>query len=384
MTRPPRLLHLISGLEIGGAETMVLRLGLGLRDRGWEVTVVSLIEPGPVGRDLLDAGLPVMSLKMRRGRPSPFGLARLHRVLRKFRPDVLQTWLYHADLLGLLAGKAAGVPRIAWNVRASNMDMSRYRTFSRWTRAACARLSRLPDVVVVNSEAGRAYHEGLGYRPRRWEVIPNGFELATFQPDPGARAALRGELGIAPDDVLVGLVARFDPMKDQENFLRACALAGRRHRELRFLMVGEGATPSNELLAGWIDQAGLRGRVACLGPRSDLPRVYAALDVAALSSRTEGFPNAVGEAMACGIATAVTDVGDARALVADTGLVVPPSDPTALAEAFDRLIREGAEGRKRRGMLGRRRIEENYALANIVQRYADLYSGIAGKRSCAA
>ena len=382
--RARRVLHLISGLEIGGAETMVLRLALGLRDRGWEVTVVSLIEPGPVGRDLSDGGVQVLSLKMRRGRPSPVGLGRLLGLLRALSPDVLQTWLYHADLLGLLAGKAAGVPAIVWNVRASNMDMSRYKKLSRWTLAACAKLSRLPDVVVVNSEAGRLHHAGLGYRPRRWEVIPNGFDLESFRPDHEARAALRKDLGVSPEDVLVGLVARFDPMKDHENFLRACGLAAQQDREARFLMVGEGVTSSNEVLAGWIDAAGLRERVICLGPRSDLPRVYAALDVAALSSRTEGFPNAVGEAMACGVACVVTDVGDARLVVADAGLVVAPSDPVALAGAFHRLIAEGAEGRKRRGLLGRRRIEENYGLPRIVERYAQLYSGLAGERPCAA
>lgn len=381
--KPLRVVHLISGLEVGGAERMVRRIAVGLRDRGFEVTVASLIEVGPVGRQIAADGIPVLSLRMRRRSPSPAGLLRLMAVLRRLSPDVLQTWLYHADLLGVVAGRIVGVPAIAWNVRTSNMDMSRYRKLSRWTLAACARLSRLPDVVVVNSEAGRDYHAGLGYRPRRWSVIPNGFDLDEFRPDPAGRAAFRCEIGASADEVLVGLVARFDPMKDHETFLRAAGLLARQCPDVRFLMVGEGVTAENTTLSGWIEAQGLSGKVRLLGLRSDLPRIYAALDIAALSSRTEGFPNVVGEAAAAGVPCVVTDVGDARQMVGETGIVVPPADAEAFAAGLERLIAEGAEARRQRGARARQRIEEGYGLARIVGRYAELYEELGEARSCA-
>lgn len=381
--KPPRVVHLISGLEVGGAERMVHRIAVGLRDRGFEVTVASLIEVGPVGRQIAADGIPVLSLRMRRRIPSPAGLLRLMLLLRRLSPDVLQTWLYHADLLGLVAGRIVGVPAIAWNVRTANLDMSRYGKLSRLTLAACARLSSLPDVVVVNSETGRDYHAGLGYRPRRWSVIPNGFDLDLFRPDPTGRAAFRSEIGVSANETLVGLVARFDPAKDHNTFLRAAGLLARRRPDVRFLMVGAGVTAENTTLSEWIEAQGLRGKVQLLGLRSDLPRVYAALDVVALSSLTEGFPNVVGEAMAVGVPCVVTDVGDARQMVAETGIVVPPADAEALAAGLGQLAAEGAEARRRRGALARQRIQDDYGLARIVGRYAELYEELCEARSCA-
>jgi glycosyltransferase involved in cell wall biosynthesis len=381
--KPLRVVHLISGLEVGGAERMVHRIAVGLRDRGFEVAVASLIEVGPVGRQIAADGIPVLSLRMRRRIPSPAGLLRLMGLLLRLSPDVLQTWLYHADLLGLVAGRTVGVPAIAWNVRTSNMDMSRYGKLSRSTLAACARLSRLPDVVVVNSETGRDYHAALGYRPRRWRVIPNGFDLDVFRPDPAGRAVFRCEMGVSADEILVGLVARFDPMKDHDTFLRAAGLIARLRPEVRFLMVGEGVTAENKTLSTWIETEGLSGKVRLLGLRSDLPRIYAALDIAALSSRTEGFPNVVGEAMATGVPCVVTDVGDARQLVGETGIVVPPADAEALAAGLGQLVAEGAEARRLRGARARQRLEEAYGLPRIVGRYVELYEELREARSCA-
>jgi glycosyltransferase involved in cell wall biosynthesis len=378
-----RVVHLISGLEVGGAEKTLHQIALGLRDRGFDVTVASLTRVGPIGRQIAAEGVPVLSLGMRRGSPSPSGFLRLVGHLRRLSPDVLQTWLYHADLLGAVAGRAVGVPAIAWNLRTSKLDLSPYRRLSRWTLAACARLSRLPDVVIVNSEAGRDSHAGLGYRPRRWVVIPNGFDLDLFRPDPAARAAFRREIGAKDGEILVGLIARFDPAKDHGTFLRAAGLLARRRPDVRFLMVGEGVTVQNATLSGLIKAEGLSEKVWLLGLRDDLPRVYAGLDIEALSSRAEGLPNVVGEAMAAGVPCVVTDVGDARRMVGETGVVILPGDAEALAAGLERLVAEGAETRRRRGVRARQRVAEEYGLARIVDRYAELYQELGEAKSCA-
>jgi len=217
------IVHLITGLGVGGAERVLVRLASALpRDR-FDTLVVSMLEEGPLAAPLRDAGIDVRTLGMAPGRPSVRALRQLVRLLRERRPDVLQTWLYHADLMGLAAAALSGVGTVLWNIRASDLDLSHSRVQSRWTRWACARLSARPRAVVVNADAGRVWHEALGYRPREWVVIPNGVDVSAFRPDPAAREAVRAELGISSDAPVVGLIARWDPAKDHGTFLAAAA-----------------------------------------------------------------------------------------------------------------------------------------------------------------
>jgi glycosyltransferase involved in cell wall biosynthesis len=374
-----KMVHLISSLYVGGAETTLYKLLSQINRQGFEAAVVCMIESGPVGERILKLGVPVYSLGMRRGRPSPVGLWQLVRFLRQERPEILQTWLYHADLMGMVAGKLAGVRTILWNVRACDMDMSQYRPLSAWTRRVCAWLSGWPAAVIVNSEAGRVFHARSGYRPRRWVLIPNGFDTRQFKPDPVARRDVRHELGLAEDDLLVGLVARFDPMKDHETFLRAAEQLIQTHPRTHFVMVGDNITRDNAVLSALIAQTQLGKQVHLLGRRSDVPRLMTALDIATCSSYSEGFPNVVGEAMACGVPCVVTNVGDTPRIVGGAGVVVPPKDPGAIADGWRRVIAMGTEGRQPLGQAARKRIEENYSLECVVRQYEDLYSSLIAK-----
>jgi glycosyltransferase involved in cell wall biosynthesis len=371
------LLHLITGLNRGGTEVFLERLLLGLDRRKFTSTVVSLTTIGPIGERLRAHGISVEALGMRRGFPSPTGLAKLMRLLRRQAPHVLQTWLYHADLLGAFASPFARGTRLVWNVRASNMDMQRYRPLSGWTVRACAWLSPWPHAVVVNSRAGRDFHVQLGYRPRQWVLIPNGVDGQEFRPRPEARAEMRRELGLTPDAILIGLVARFDPMKDHDNFLRAAGSLAHQRPDVHFVCVGEGVTAENAMLRIGIEDAQLSGRVHLLGPCADVPGLTAAFDIAALASLSEGFPNVVAEAMACGVPCVVTDVGDAASIVGDTGIVVPPEDPTALAEGWSQLLALSATERNRLGQRARDRIEREFSLAHTVTQYEAFYSSLA-------
>jgi glycosyltransferase involved in cell wall biosynthesis len=229
----------------------------------------------------------------------------------------------------------------------------------------------------VNSLAGQAVHTSLGYHPRRWVHIPNGVDLDRYQPDPDARRAVRAELGLPDDAILIGMNARYDPMKNHSGFIQAAGQLVRSGLDVHFLLAGEDVDPGNSVLAKLIGRENLSGRVHLLGRCEDIPRLDAALDVLAMtSSFGEGFPNAVAEAMACGIPCAVTDVGDAAFLVGNTGMVVPRDNHGEMATAWGRLIKVGELERQRLGVAARRRVLENFSLSKAVASYEELYSGL--------
>lgn len=366
------IVHLITGLELGGAERMLAQVA-GCADRGrFRPVVVSMTRPGPTGSMIEAAGVEVRSLDLRRRLPDPRGVVRLARILRELRPAVLQTWLYHADLLGALARHFGPAGHLVWNVRCSEMAGSGLLC------RVLARLSAVPDCVVVNSMAGQRAHTAYGYRPRRWSLIPNGFDTALFCPSEQARRRVRDELGLAEGAVAVLLPARVHPMKDHGTFLAAAAVLAAAHREARFALAGGGTGPGNRALAEAIEGHGLAGRVQLLGPRLDMPALYNAFDIVALSSAYgEGFPNVLGEAMACGVPCVATDVGDAAAIVADCGAIVRPRDPRALAAGWEHLIGLGRDGRVALGLRARRHIVGNYDLSQTVRRFEALYEEIA-------
>jgi glycosyltransferase involved in cell wall biosynthesis len=285
----------------------------------------------------------------------------------------VQSWLYHADLLSTLASKYSGSPILIWNVRCSNMDLGQYRSLTRWVQRVLAWRSATPAAVVVNSEAGKRQHERLGYRPRRWDVIPNGFDTQRFRPDSSVRRSVRKEWHVQEDAVIVALVARVDPMKDHAAFLEAAQEVAKARRNVCFFLVGK----DTQALAPGVAARGLTERTRILGHRSDIECLLPGVDVLCLSSGFgEGFPNVLGEAMSCGVPCVSTDVGDARSIIADTGIVVPAHDPAALAHAIIDLIDRGPAARELLGRAARARVETEYSLASIIDRYAALYSDL--------
>jgi glycosyltransferase involved in cell wall biosynthesis len=250
------------------------------------------------------------------------------------------------------------------------MDLAHYPTTTRLTLRVLAFCSRAPQVVIVNSQVGQQFHQAVGYQARRWEVIPNGFDMLRFRPNASARQWVCEEFGVQTDAVLVGLVARVDPMKDHDTFLDAAGLVAKARTTVRFLLVGR----DTQTLKSAVDQRGLTDYVHLLGERGDVDRLLPGIDIACLSSISEGFPNVLGEAMACGIPCVSTNVGDARSIIGDTGLVVPMRDPVAMARAIMDLIDRGHAAREQLGRAARARIESEYSLPKIVDRYTALYS----------
>jgi len=374
---PVRVLHIITGLQTGGAGMMLYKLLAHMDRRRFSNSVISLIEPGAVGPMLESLNIPVTTLGMKPSVASPISIAALAHHIRQSKPDLIQTWMYHSDLLGGIAGALSGHVPVVWNIRRGSLNKDVTKPATRWVARACALLaSNLPCRIVCCSEAAATRHAEFGYPRKRITIIPNGFDLDSFRPEAEARNEIRDEFGIPRDALVIGLVARFHPTKGHANFLKAAGLLLDRCPDVHFVLCGNGVSWNNLALAQSVEAAGTSARFHFEGRRDDIRRIMAAVDIATSSSIVEGFPNAVGEAMACAKPCVVTDVGDCAYLVGDTGIVVPPSRPDMLADAWMNLIEAGAAERDRRGAAARLRVEEQFSIDAIAGRYQDLYGEV--------
>jgi glycosyltransferase involved in cell wall biosynthesis len=322
---------------------------------------------------------------LKRNAPNPFHALSILPLARRIGPQLIQGWMYHGNLMASMATLALrksalrkSAPRnrtpVLWNIRQTVYDLRNERWLTaRFIRLGAA-LSAGPSAIIYNSQTSATQHQDLGYRAEKRVIIPNGFDCQVLHPDEAAHKAMRAELGIADDTVLIGLVARYHPMKDHIGFLKAAGMIVRSHSQAKFVLAGTGVSSKQPELAEAVKQNELQDQVILLGERSDIPGLNNAFDIGCSASAWgEGFSNSIGEAMACGIPCAVTDVGDSAYIVGDSGLVSPPREPEALANAIERLIDMGAAGRQQLGAKARKRIETEFSLPAIVQRYEDLY-----------
>lgn len=345
------VIHLITGLRSGGAENMLLRLVKNIDKSRFECTVISISDKGTLAPAFHALGVRVHILGIRSFATTGKGLARLFQILRAHPCDVLQTWLYHADFLGLVVKLLNKKTKLIWNIRCSEVR-SKDVPFTTLLLIKILRFfSSVPDVVIVNSTAGLEYHKRIGYRPAEWRIIYNGFDLARFCLDLQARKQKRVELDIDEKSPVIGFVARYDPMKDFPNFFDAMEIVAQSISDVRIVMVGERLTPENDELVGYCQAKNIMGKAILLGECNDIPQVLAAMDVLVSSSRSEGFPNVIGEAMASSVPCVATAVGDMETLIGDFGRIVPPRSPEALAQAVIKLLAEPEDDRK---ALGRR------------------------------
>ncbi len=368
-----RVLHVITGLNDGGAEAVLHRLVA--HDPTDTHHVVSLMDDGKYGPLLRDAGAKVTALHMPRGRITLKGLRNLLRVTRSSKADVVQTWLYHADLLGGLAGRFAGIP-VIWGVHNTMLEPGRSSTGTIWVAKLCARLSkRVPTKIVACAHAGVRIHAAMGYDAKRMIVIPNGYELSRFAPNGTARARLRAEWGVQDDVPLLGMVARFDPYKDHANLIAALGKLHASGTNFHAVLVGTGIEGSNRELAAQITSADLSDNVRLLGQRADIPEVMNAMDMHVLSSSAEAFPNVLAEAMACGTPCLTTNVGDAYHIVGNTGWVVPPRDADALSHGISSALlawRNRTDWTERQ-LCARQRISDYFSVGRMVDSYRSVW-----------
>ena len=339
-----KVLWITTGLGSGGAEMMLAQLICGLPQ--FQHSVISLTAGGKHATALREAGIEVHSLDMPAGKPTLRSLWRLFKVVRQTRADVIMGWMYHGCFASVLARfmRFKRVP-IIWNVRQSLYDLKHEKRGSALVIRALAWLSWLPQRITYNTQTGARQHEAIGYRSSKTQLIPNGFDLAKWQP-------------LKP---IVGRIGRFGrnaSMKDYATFIAAAKLISEKRPDARFIIVGAGT-----------EELDVPANIQILGERHDLPELTASLNIAVSSSAFgEGFPNVVGEAMACAVPVVATDIGDTRWVMGEIGHTVPPRDPAALANACLEILDSGVT----QDPAARARIEQHFSIGSVLQKFAAL------------
>lgn len=355
---------IIRSLDCGGSERQLLTLANALDKRRFEIAILTFYSGGVFEKELQDSGVRLISLN-KRGRWDSIGFAiRLVRELRKFRPDIIHSYLDIPNIVAVLAKPFCASPAVVWGVRSTNFDLNNSDWLHRFGFSFERKLAYFARHVIVNSQAGHSYLLSRGFPAAKLAMIPNGFDTEHFRPSAAARLKVRAELGIAEDQILIGLVARLDPIKDHPTFLRAAKLLSETRAEVRFVCVGTGPEFYRQKLLKLVHDLSFSGKIIWTGLRRDMADVYSALDVSVLSSISEGCPNVVGEAMACGVPCVVTDAGDAANMVGDTGFVCESGNPEALASTISNCI---DANRNTLGVHARRRIEERWNISRLAE-----------------
>lgn len=369
-----KVLFIITGLSVGGAETMLLKLLKTLDRQRFHVSVVSLTTEGELGAQVRALGLPLKALGMKRGVPDLTKLYRLTADIKAQRPDVVHTWMYHSDLIGGLAAKMAGVRQIIWGIRHSNLDLDQNKRSTLIVVKLCALFSYwLPTKILSCSNKALTEHTRAGYCARKFSVIPNGFDLACFRPSTGDREEVRSELGLTASTLLAGFIARFDPQKNHRGFVKAAALINASIPDAYFVLAGRGVDSDNHELVSLISSHSLIDRVYLLGERDDIPRLMASFDVLISPSNGEGFPNVLGEAMSSGVICAVTNAGDSAEIVGETGRVVTVGDMADLAKSVIELLQLSGHERRELGRRARERVHDNFDINGVTRQYEAEY-----------
>jgi len=379
-TQSNLVMHVITGLATGGAEAMLWKLIRSSDNKRFPTVVISLTDLGTLGQSIMDCGVPVHTLGMMRGKISFARLLAFARLIRRMNPSIILGWMYHANIAALCARALAGSPaKLLWNIRHTPYDLGSEKMLTSMLIRLSALLSLYPCRVIYNSHVSLQRHCELGFHKENSIVIPNGFDLEEFSASAEKRMRVRRELGI-PDDVpIVGHIARFHPMKDHESFLQSARLIGQQFPDARFVLAGRDVSCANTQLVQWCNGSGLKDKVFLLGERADVSGLLSAIDVLCLSSAWgEGFPNIIGEAMACGVPCVTTDVGDAGIIVGNIGRMVPKHDPAALAEASCDLLNSTPWEKRTLGEAARQRIAEHFSLVKVAHIYQSLYADVLG------
>jgi glycosyltransferase involved in cell wall biosynthesis len=373
------VLHVITGLPTNGAQMALCKLVEQHAKEKISASVISLMKADGIIRDrIVAAGKPVEDLGLQRGHVTLRAAARLVTLTRKQPPRLIQGWEYHGSLAASIAGWSQRPLRpVIWGIRHSILDLSNEKPTTRALIRLGAPLSRTTAAIAYCSRASARQHERIGYDARKTVIIPNGFDCELFRPWPEAGWKLRKELDIPSDRIVIGHVARFDPMKDHGNLIAAVARLIAVEQDVHLVMVGPDVERGNDELTTMIRAARIENRISLLGERTDIAMLTPGFDLLALSSSTgEAFPNVLGEAMASGVPCVATDVGDCAWIIGDTGIVVPPRNPGALAVGLRRLIEMGQEARRSLGLAARARIREHFGLQEMAGGYQALYDRI--------
>jgi len=373
-----KVMHIITSLETGGAQSILIQLIKQLKLNGFDQSVISMKPGGEQASIVSGLGIPVHEALFSFGNLIRSGI-QCERIISDFQPDIIQSWLYHADFLTILLRNQAQTP-VVWGLHHSyennNRNLLKFSTkiIAHWN----AMFSRsVPQRIICCSKSAMESHIGIGYAKSKMVFIPNGIEGEQFRPNLEARDELRFELGLSPDTPLIGYIARYHPQKDHGTFFRAAALLIDEKPETHFLLAGNNVVPENPDFRQYLNSQGVPSHFHLLGRRSDIPGITAGLDIATLSSSGgEAFPLTILEAMACGIPSVATNVGDIKEVIGLSGVVVPPQNPKMLSEGWVEILNKGSEGRAVLGKIARERVEKYYTDEVMAGHYIDVYKGL--------
>ncbi|MCT7968521.1 glycosyltransferase [Laspinema sp. D1] len=379
---PIKIVHVTTDLAAHGAQMVLYRLLSRLNRDCYESVVISLMEGGQLLEEIESLGVSVYTIGIKNGIPTPAQTYLLIKTLSQLEADLIQGWMYHGNLAAQVSNffVSRNIP-VVLNIHNCLYSLEYEKKMTGYVIQLSAFLSRWATAIIFVSEISKHQHEQLGYLPPNTIVIPNGIDTCQFVPSQKARSAIRTELGLSNHSLLIGLIARFHPMKDHETFLKAASLLLEQipGLDIHFVLAGKGVNWENTYLSKSITQLNLTKRTHLLGERNDIPSLNAALDIASLSSYSEAFPNVIAEAMCCGIPCVATDVGDSAYLINQTGYLVPPRNPLALANAWKEVIDLGQEGRIALGNLARDRIIHKFSLDHFIVQYDTFYQTILSK-----
>ena len=369
---PLTIVHVIPSLRVGGAETMLSNT----LDRNTcnKHVVICFITMGNIGERLQDKGFQIHVLGVKGILSFPGAFIRLIKVIKKYNPDIVQTWMYHANLIGGLAARLSGNRNVLWGIRTTDAIGVRSSKASKFIRRLNAWASHwLPSKIICVAKAARESHIKAGYSSLKMLVIPNGFDIERLRIDPTMRENYRISNGVENSDLVLGSLGRFHAEKDHHTFIRACDILLREYKQLRILLVGRDLDKNNAQLLEWINATGSADRFILMGEAADVVPCLSAMDIFCLHSRNEGFPNVLGEAMAMGLPCVATNVGDSSVLMGESGFLVDKEDSEALANSIMGMIEIGKSNRLELGKKGTSRIKSEYSIDHAVKMFDDLY-----------
>lgn len=368
------IVHVIGDLDTGGAEAMLYKLVKSLNDRSHKISVISLQDDGVYGKALKELGVDVYTLGLSSSYRSLFKLKKLIALLRRLRPDVVQSWMYHSNILMSLV---ALIPfmrlHVVWNIRHALHDLSSEKKLTRVIIRLGAFLSWQPQKIIFNATESLQQHQTLGYIKSKLLMLPNGFDLERYRPDKMARQGMIERLGLPEDSCFIGVVARFHPAKGHKYFVEAASKIARENTHAHFLLIGRQVDADNAQLLQWIEKTGYADRFHLFGEQADSSSFFPAFTVLVNPSTTEAFPNVIGEAMACGTPCVVTDVGDSKSIVGEYGRTVPAKNSDALSHAVLALLSLNTAELEAMGLEARKRIMENFSIETVTKQYENLY-----------
>ena len=375
MKRKIKIIHILVNLTVGGAEMALLKLLSRLDRTKYDCKVISLKGIEEMGKRLIALGIPVESLNLRL---SNFFISfyRLIKIIKREKPNIVQTWMYHADLLGGLASRLVGIKNIIWGIRNQySKDSKNLRFRTRLIAKVCSYLSFwLPKYIVACSDSSKFSHVALGYDQKKIKVIYNGVDLKRFTVIQ-ERINFKGRKKTQAV-IHIGTLGRYNSVKDYPNLLQAAKIVIEKNKNVVFQLAGRELDSDNNELIKLINRLGLIHYVELLGQLDNPADYLQTLDIFVLSSLSEGFPNVLIEAMACGVPCISTNIGDCKHIIQNTGIVVEAQNSNKLAEAILNMIDYKQHKRALLGKAARNRVEKKFDIQTNVAEFEILYHSL--------